>query len=115
MTRKEVFQGIITTMQRELPFPVLERDLELPINSGQIITVTGVRRCGKSSMMKIAANKVYNSGIDRENILWINFDDERLDGMTHEELDEIIQAYREMFPERVLSEVFTFPASSFAV
>ena len=108
MTRKEVFQGIITTMQRELPFPVLERDLELPINSGQIITVTGVRRCGKSSMMKIAANKVYNSGIDRENILWINFDDERLDGMTHEELDEIIQAYREMFPERDLSEVYIF-------
>ncbi len=108
MKRKEVFQRIISTMQRELPFPVIDRELELPIDSGQIITITGVRRCGKSSMMKIAANKIYNSGVNREQILWINFDDERLDGMATEELDDVIQAYREMFPDRDLSSVYIF-------
>lgn len=108
MKRKYVFQGIISTMQRELPFPVQERDLALPIDTGQMITVSGVRRCGKSSMMKIEANRLFASGIDRHRILWINFDDERLDNMTADELDEAIQAYREMFPDIELASVYMF-------
>ena len=108
MKRKEIFQGIISTMQKELPFPVLERDLELPVDSGQMITVTGVRRCGKSSMMKIVANRLLKSGIDPHRILWVNFDDERLDGMAADELDEVLQAYREMFPDTDLKDVYMF-------
>lgn len=64
MNRKEVIQGIITTMQREIPFPVIGRDLELPINSGQMITAVGVRRCGKSCMMKHAVNSLYHQDVD---------------------------------------------------
>lgn len=108
MKRKEILQGIILTMQRELPFPVLDRDLELPVNSGQMITVAGVRRCGKSSMLKIVANRLINSGVEPERILWVNFDDERLYGMSTDELDEVIQAYREMFPDMNLSRVYMF-------
>lgn len=108
MKRKEVFQGIIMTMQRELPFPVIERELQLPIDSDQIVTVSGVRRCGKSSMMKIVANSLIARGIERERILWINFDDERLYGMSADELDEAIQAYREMFPNIPISEIYIF-------
>lgn len=68
MKRKEVIQGIISTMQQEIPFPVICRDMELPINSSQMITVPGVRRCGKSSMMKIVANNLVASGIDSSKI-----------------------------------------------
>lgn len=108
MKRKDVFQNIILTMQKELPFPVRERDLQLPVSSGQMITVSGVRRCGKSSMMKIVANSLVKSGIDCRKILWINFDDERLDGMDASELDEVLQAYREIFPDTELSSVYMF-------
>lgn len=95
-------------MQRELPFAVLERDLELPVNSGQMITISGVRRCGKSSMMKIVANKLVASGVDSKRILWINFDDERLDGMSSDEFDEILTGYREMYPEIDLADIYIF-------
>ena len=95
-------------MQKELPFPVLERDLQLPVGSGQIITVAGVRRCGKSSLMKIVANKLILSGVDRHRILWVNFDDERLDGMKSDELDEVVQAYMELYPEIPFSSVNIF-------
>lgn len=108
MKRKEVFQAIITTMQKELPFPVKERDMELPIDSGQMITVTGVRRCGKSSMMKIVANRLVANGVEPHRILWVNFDDERLDGMSSDELDEVLQAYKEMYPDIPLSSVYMF-------
>ncbi|MDE6792264.1 MAG: ATP-binding protein [Muribaculaceae bacterium] len=99
MKRKDIIKGIILTMQKELPFPVLERELQLPVGSGQIITVAGVRRCGKSSLMKIVANKLIQSGENPHSILWVNFDDERLDGMKTDELDEVVQAYRELYPE----------------
>lgn len=108
MRRKEVIQGIISTMQRELPFPVIERNLKLPVDTNQMVTVTGVRRCGKSSIMKIVANALLKKGIDRERILWINFDDERLEDMSANELDEVVQAYREMFPDIPLSETYIF-------
>lgn len=108
MKRKEVLQGIISTMQSELPFPVLPRELELPVVSGQMITVTGCRRCGKSSLLKIAANRIVESGVSPQKILWVNFDDERLDGMQADELDEILQAYREMFPATNLHDVHIF-------
>lgn len=95
-------------MQRELPFAVLERDLELPVNTGQMITISGVRRCGKSSMMKIVANKLLANGVDPSKILWINFDDERLDGMSSEEFDDILAGYREMYPENDLADIYIF-------
>lgn len=95
-------------MQREMPFAVIERELQLPVNARQMITVTGVRRCGKSSMMKIVANRLLEAGIERERILWINFDDERLFDMDVSDLDEVLQAYREMYPEIELSSVYIF-------
>lgn len=91
-----------------MPFPVIDRDLQLPVNAGQIITVTGIRRCGKSSMMKIVANKLVAAGVNVSRILWVNFDDERLDGMGPESLDEILQAYREMYPANELASVYMF-------
>ena len=87
---------------------MIDRDLQLPVNAGQIITVTGIRRCGKSSMMKIVANKLVAAGVNVSRILWVNFDDERLDGMGPESLDEILQAYREMYPTNDLASVYMF-------
>lgn len=108
MKRKEIFKGIISTMQSEIPYPVEKRDMALPVDHGLMVTVTGVRRCGKSSMMKIVANSLYDSGVSRERILWINFDDERIADMHADELDEAIQAYREMYPTIPISETYIF-------
>lgn len=108
MKIRELIQGIISTMQSEMPFDVIDRELELPVDSGQMITVTGVRRCGKSSIMKIVANRLLASGVPKERILWINFDDERLAELKTSDLDECISAYREMFPDVKLSQVYMF-------
>jgi len=108
MKRKEIFKGIISTMQSEIPYPVERRDLSLPIDQGLMVTVAGVRRCGKSSMMKIVANRLHADGVDPRRILWINFDDERLADMDASELDEVLQAYREMYPDLPLGQAYIF-------
>ena len=108
MELKSVFQSIIRLHQRELPFNLTQRELELPIDNKRILTVTGVRRCGKSSMLGLVINKLIERGVKREQILYIGFDDERFMSISHENLDEILQAYRELYPEHPLSSVYMF-------
>lgn len=106
--RKDVIKSLIAMRQNEIPFDVIERDLRLPINRKKIITVPGVRRCGKSTMMEIAINNLVHEGVPKENILWLGFDDERLINMSSDELDNVIIAYMEMFPNIQIKDVHMF-------
>ena len=106
--RKEVIKSLIAMRQDEIPFDVVDRDVKLPTRRGKIITVPGVRRCGKSTMMEIAINDLIMDGVPKQNILWLGFDDERLVRMTSDELDEVIVSYMEMYPDIPLREVHMF-------
>lgn len=44
----------------------------LPLN--QIITITGIRRCGKSTLAKQAINHLIESGVEAKNIFFINLE-----------------------------------------
>lgn len=98
----------IAMRQAEFPTELKKREKPLPVNGGRIVTIPGVRRCGKTSRMEAVANGLLASGVERERFLWISFDDERLVHMTSEELEQIIEAYREMYPEIELSSVYMF-------
>lgn len=106
--RKDVIKSLIAIRQSEIPFSVIERDVALPINRKKIITVPGVRRCGKSTLMEIAINNLVREGVPKERILWLGFDDERLVDMKAEELDVVIEAYMEMFPDIAIADVHIF-------
>lgn len=106
--RKDIIKSLIAIRQSEIPFDVIERDVKLPINRKKIITIPGVRRCGKSTMLEIAVNNLVREGVPSENILWIGFDDERLINMSSEELDDVIVAYMEMFPDIPIKDVHMF-------
>lgn len=105
---RDVIKSLIAIRQQEIPFDVIERDVKLPINRKKIITVPGVRRCGKSTMMEIAINDLVSQGIPREHILWIGFDDERLRNRSSDDLDEVMMAYMEMYPNIPIKEVHMF-------
>lgn len=106
--KKELFKSLIALKQSEILFDVIERDLELPINRKKIITIPGVRRCGKSTMMEIAINHLVKDGVSKERILWLGFDDERLTDLSTDEFDEIISAYMELFPHIPIKDVYMF-------
>ena len=105
---KDTIKSLIVTKQKEIPFPMKERDNELPLNSQSIVTVVGVRRCGKSSRMQLTINALVENGLSPEAVLWVGFDDERLAGMTVSELDEVLEAYRELYPTQDLKNVYMF-------
>lgn len=108
MGKKELLKQLIAGFQESLPAEVYPRELVLPTDSRKIITVPGVRRCGKSSLFLVAINQLLKEKkIRKEQILFLNFDDERL-SMDAENLDEILQAYRELYPEIPLKDVYMF-------
>lgn len=108
MTLRQTFQNVIALHQEEMPYDLIERDLSIPVDKGRIVTVTGVRRCGKSSLLKLAVNDLLNSGIPRNRILFIGFDDERFEAMSTADFDEILQAYRDIYPGQSLKDVYMF-------
>ena len=108
MIRKDVIKTLIAIKQNEIPFDVFDREEKLPIDSRKIVTISGVRRCGKSSMMEIVINDLVKSGVSAERILWLGFDDERLVNMHSDELNQVVESYMEMFPDIPLKDVYMF-------
>ncbi len=108
MIKKDVIKSLIAIKQSEIPFDVIVRKEKLPIDSKKIITIPGVRRCGKSTMMEIAINDLIKNGVKAEQILWLGFDDERLVNMDSDELNQIIESYMEMYPDISLNDVYMF-------
>lgn len=107
MTKNEI-KSLIALKQSDMPFNVKKRFQNLPVDGNMIITVPGVRRCGKSTTMEIAINDLLEKGVPKENILWIGFDDERFSQFNALDLNLILDAYREMFPEISLKDVWMF-------
>lgn len=105
---KDSIKSLIAMRQAEFPTDLKKREQALPLDCGKIVTIPGVRRCGKTSRMEAVANDLLRSGVERQRILWVSFDDERLVGMSSDDFDQIIEAYREMFPNFDLSQVYMF-------
>ena len=105
---KDTIKALISLKQKDIPTDFIERDLKLPTDSGKIIAVVGGRRCGKSTLMELAINNLLASGVEKEAIVWLGFDDERLNEMKTGDFDLILGAYREMFPEREIRDTYFF-------
>lgn len=58
MKKKELLKQLIAGFQAGLPVEVYPRELMLPVDSNKIITVPGVRRCGKSSFILIGNQSI---------------------------------------------------------
>ncbi|MCZ7404226.1 MAG: AAA family ATPase, partial [Candidatus Methanoperedens sp.] len=63
----------------------------------QIVAMTGVRRSGKSTLMKQIIKKKISSGIDRASFLYVNFEEPKFSGLlTLVFLQQIYEAYLEI-------------------
>lgn len=60
----------------------------------------GVRRCGKSTFMSQLMRGLTEAGVSRQNILHINFFDDRLRPLQHTDLGVILEAYFSLFPHK---------------
>jgi predicted AAA+ superfamily ATPase len=92
--------------QRELPGNIVKRDLSVPLAPAKVVTVVGPRRSGKTYLL-YSLIQCIEKGIGREQIVYINFEDERLT-LDSSKLHLILDAYQQLFPETDLKDVYFF-------
>jgi predicted AAA+ superfamily ATPase len=107
---KEVFKKIIVERQEWLKkIKLIKR--EITIENEVNYAFTGLRRAGKSYYLYQIIQEKLNKG-NYERLLLINFEDERLLEVTHQDLQHVMDAYFELFelePIIFLDEIQNIP------
>lgn len=84
------------------------RTLVLPTGTGKVIGLAGVRRSGKTFLFFDTVRRLTERGVNRRCIVYLNFEDDRLNPIHAEELDLVLRCLRELYPETVNQRVFLF-------
>ena len=103
---KEILKSIIKDFHKSQKHNYIERKLSVPPSSKKIISIIGSRRSGKTYFLYQLMDKLPGD-VKREDILYINFEDERLN-LRGEDLHLIIEAYYELYPDNKKQLYFFF-------
>ena len=102
---KDIFKKIILENQG-LNLSIIPRDFVFPATA-KIVSLIGMRRVGKSYMLFSRMHDLKKAGAEKR-IIFVNFDDERLSGLTVTNLDEILTAYYELYPDNTEEKLYVF-------
>jgi len=92
--RQKIIDGLAA------PQPVLtRRDIRLPMIPGKAVTVIGIRRAGKTSFLWQLLADRQAAGMEREGLLYLSFEDERLAGMAARDLNLVVEEYYRLNPD----------------
>ncbi len=104
---KQLIKEIILENQHMQVPAMVSRQQDVPLDLKVIVSLVGPRRSGKSWLLYRAMQQLDERGVTRTNILFVNFEDERL-MLKSQDLDLIIQAYNELYPGIGMEEVYLF-------
>jgi predicted AAA+ superfamily ATPase len=101
--REIIKQMILEFHQEPIPEPA-ERMIELPDlphNVRKAFVYIGMRRSGKTWALYQQMHYLMKQGILKQQLLYINFEDDRLNGMIIPHFQMILETYWEMYPEYI--------------
>jgi len=108
MINIEIIREIISDFQqRKLP-ELTKRHFDFTCPHNKIRVLIGARRVGKTYSFYQLIRKLISQGIPKEQILFINFEDERLIPLEVTDLTKILNTYFEMFPANKDKKVHLF-------
>lgn len=84
------------------------REIVLPIGTGKVVGLAGVRRSGKTFLFFDTIQRLTTQGVDRRKILYLNFEDDRLHPIRVKDLDMILRSWHEVFPNVVGQHKYLF-------
>jgi len=92
VNHKEKFLSRTGLIKREI-----QKDIEDYLASKEIVLITGVRRSGKSSLMRLLAEDLIERfNILKSNILYLNFEDERFIGFNIQDFEPLYETFLEI-------------------
>lgn len=100
----DIIKEIILDFQEMVPPTGVPRRVCVPSVTGKATVWIGVRRGGKSTFMFQIMKKLQGSGVSPRNILYLNFFDDRLHSLQHDNLGVILEAYFSLYPEKKNAE-----------
>ena len=100
----KILQEILLDFQDVELFFGVPRRLDVTSVQGKATVCIGVRRSGKSTFMSQLIQKLLGQGVSRQNILYLNFFDDRLHGLQQSGLGVILDAYYALYPAKKSSE-----------
>ena len=99
MIQKEVIREILLENRKEIELQhIVPRDIQMEEFANYVLI--GVRRAGKSFMLYQQIQQYLKQGISWNSMLYLNFEDERLMGMTAQELNLILEVHGMMSDKR---------------
>jgi predicted AAA+ superfamily ATPase len=101
----ELLKAIILDFQEINLKTGVPRQLKISNIQGKATVCIGVRRSGKSTLMFQHVEKLLEKGISRQNIVHLNFFDDRLHNLQQTGLSAILEAYYSLYPEKKNSEI----------
>ncbi len=104
---KTIIKNIILENQNWNYPEIIDRDIQIPVDLNIIVSLIGSRRSGKTYILYSTVQKLLRRNIKKEQLLFINFEDERL-VLSTENLDLIIQSYAELFPDINIKDTYFF-------
>lgn len=102
---KNIFKRLITDFIEKEIAGIIPRDYDIPLKSKKIISLIGVRRSGKSSILFDIVQKLRQT-IPKENIIYINFEDDRLYPLELNSLDLLLESYFELYPNKKNEKIY---------
>ena len=98
MDKDTIKRLIIEYQQFVANITLIEREIHLSHQLNYVFV--GLRRAGKSYLMYQQIQSLLNDGHQPEEILYFNFEDDRLVNLTVEDLDLIKVSYEELYPHK---------------
>ena len=98
MNHESAKQMLVEFQESQFPRAVA-RDLSVPLDTGRVASITGVRRSGKTYLLLTLAESLVRAGVPKQRLAYISFDDPRLLPATARELAELPDVCRELFPD----------------
>ena len=96
----EALKSLILDFQEAEPDTGVRRRLRIETVPGKAAVCIGVRRGGKSTYLYQLIAGLLARGVPRQNILYLNFFDDRLHHLRHGGLGLITDAYYSLYPEK---------------
>ena len=94
---KNMYYKQIVVNWKEFQIPDhLPRLNDIDLNIDFIVTITGPRRAGKTYFCFQLMQKLLGQGVPRENMFYINFEDNRLLGASADDLEKILEYFLEL-------------------
>lgn len=103
MDKNKIRQLIVEHKERFLSAAgLVKRDSQrqiLPfLQQKEVIIISGVRRAGKSSLMRLVGQDIQNiDQVPADSILYLNFDDERFIDFSHQDFEPLYESFIELY------------------